>query len=532
MFVEWIRRRPSLAKEDSVAAENILERAHNAFLDLPRRAERIDDEALSTAFVDTPPLLRRVAAGESQIVFGRRGTGKTHVLKHAARQQKGKNSVSSYIDLRLVGSNQSIYGDTSLELTERATRLVIDVLTALGQTLHHIAVQLLDEDGLATIILPLLEDMSSVLTDVRVVGTIEEKETNNTKSADDVGLSASISSKGPSLSASAGSSRASEGRTEITNAGVSRYHLSFGNAQNSFSNLIAALPVDQIHYFIDEWSEIPLDLQPLLADALRKILLTNAQISIKIAAIEHRTRLIQHLEGNQYIGFELGADIPTGLNLDDFLVFDNDQDKAVDFFRKLLLSHLKLSDPAIPIASPAEFQRQIFTERRAFDEFVRAVEGVPRDALNLISILAEKKYGRKFGVPDVRAAAREWYTRDKAAVIDSKPELSDFLLKIINEVIRGRRARAFLVKSSAKDARIETLFDLRLLHILKRNVSSNDFPGVRFDVYKFDYGCYVDLISTASNPEGLFQEVDGSWIDVPADDYRSIRRAVLDLEAF
>lgn len=125
----------------------LLERVHNAFLDLPRRAERIDDEALSAAFVDTPPLLRRVTSAESQIVFGRRGTGKTHVLKHAARTPKAASSVSAYIDLRLIGSNQSIYGDTSLSLTERATRLVIDVLTELGQTLHHIAVQSFDENG-------------------------------------------------------------------------------------------------------------------------------------------------------------------------------------------------------------------------------------------------------------------------------------------------------------------------------------------------------------------------------------------------
>ena len=305
--------------------------------------------------------------------------------------------------------------------------------------------------------------------------------------------------------------------------------MSFGRAQQAFSSLIDLLPIDQIHYFIDEWSEIPLDLQPLMADDIRKILLTNPKICVKIAAIEHRTRLIEHLEGNQYIGFELGADIPTGLNLDDFLVFDNDQSRAVEFFKKLLFSHVKSADPTLALASAAELQREIFTERRAMEEFVRAVEGVARDALNLISILAEKRYGRKFGVPDVRAAARDWYNRDKAAVIDAKPELSDFLLEIINDVIRGRRARAFLVKSGVRDERIETLFDLRILHILKRNISSKENPGVRFDVYKFDYGCYVDLISTAFAPEGLFETDDGSWVEVPVDDYRSIRRAVLDL---
>lgn len=88
------------------------------------------------------------------------------------------------------------------------------------------------------------------------------------------------------------------------------------------------------------------------------------------------------------------------------------------------------------------------------------------------------------------------------------------------------------MQSSTRDRRIETLFDLRILHILKRNVSSNENPGVRYDVYKFDYGCYVDLISTASSPNGLYEDDDGSWVEVPVDDYRSIRRAILDPTQF
>jgi hypothetical protein len=67
-----------------------------------------------------------------------------------------------------------------------------------------------------------------------------------------------------------------------------------------------------------------------------------------------------------------------------------------------------------------------------------------------------------------------------------------------------------------------------ILHVLKRSVSSNDEPGARYDVYKIDYGCYVDLINTTRAPEGLFQEDDGHYTEVPKDDYRSIRRAILD----
>ena len=54
---------------------------------------------------------------------------------------------------------------------------------------------------------------------------------------------------------------------------------------------------------------------------------------------------------------------------------------------------------------------------------------------------------------------------------------------------------------------------------------------VRYDVYKIDYGCYVDLMNTTRIPQGLFQEdEDGEYLEVPKDDYRSIRRAILRLD--
>jgi hypothetical protein len=109
---------------------------------------------------------------------------------------------------------------------------------------------------------------------------------------------------------------------------------------------------------------------------------------------------------------------------------------------------------------------------------------------------------------------------------------------IIDTVIGERRARAFLLRSGAADELIEALYDARVLHVLKRSVSTHDQPGVRFDVYKLDYGCYVDLIATAKAPQGLLprddDEAGGSaqYLDVPPDDYRSIRRAILSIEKF
>jgi hypothetical protein len=89
-----------------------------------------------------------------------------------------------------------------------------------------------------------------------------------------------------------------------------------------------------------------------------------------------------------------------------------------------------------------------------------------------------------------------------------------------------------LLEGSQSHVLIDNLFDDRVIHLLKRNISAHDQPGVRYDVYKIDYGCYVDLLSTARAPEGLFEIDDGSFVEVPPDDYRAIRRAILNLAEF
>ncbi len=225
------------------------------------------------------------------------------------------------------------------------------------------------------------------------------------------------------------------------------------------------------------------------------------------------------------------------LNLDDFLVFDNNQEKATAFFKNLIFKHYLTTDGALSEIENAEkFVQTAFTQAPVFEEFVRAVEGVPRDALNLAAKIATKAFGQKISMQHVRAAARDWYQQDKASVIRSNDDLSKLLDHVVDEVIGARKARAFLFRSNMRDPRIDQLFDARLLHILKKNISSHDEPGARYDVYKIDYGCYVDLINTAKMPAGLFEAEDEGdagdhFVEVPKDDYRSIRRAILRLES-
>lgn len=75
-----------------------------------------------------------------------------------------------------------------------------------------------------------------------------------------------------------------------------------------------------------------------------------------------------------------------------------------------------------------------------------------------------------------------------------------------------------------------------MLHVVRRGYSAQDEPGERYDVYVIDYGAYVDLIHTKSEPIGTLPisdgNGDGGYVDVPTQDLRAIRRAILDLDEF
>jgi hypothetical protein len=93
------------------------------------------------------------------------------------------------------------------------------------------------------------------------------------------------------------------------------------------------------------------------------------------------------------------------------------------------------------------------------------------------------------------------------------------------------------LRTNHKDPLIDYLFDARVIHLVKDNVSGKDEPGVRYNVYSIDYGCYVDLMNTNNAPKGLFEVIEDDsensiFVDVPKNDYRAIRRAILDLDEF
>ncbi len=375
-----------------------LKQLHRALLNLNKRAERASNEILVSNFVNSEPLFDLLSTQNNQVIYGRRGTGKTHALKYLAETVGKAGDHAVYIDLRSIGSNSSIYSDTSRTLADRASTLIVDVLGAVYDELLRVAISVIDQVPNPEQVTNRIDDLSSAITAVRITGSVEEEHEAKGARSSNVGLTARISG-GDKTSAEIGASLSDTSKVDTSyrrkSSGSEAIHLDFGNINVALSGLILVVNSPRIWLLIDEWSEIPIDLQPFLADLIRRTILPINEITVKIASIEHRSQFnILHDHG-EYTGLELGADVSADLNLDDFLVFDNDQGKAVEFFKSLIFKHYQSEDSSNEIASPEQLIRVAFTQSPVFEEFVRAVEGVPRDALNLIGKAVTKSLAKR-----------------------------------------------------------------------------------------------------------------------------------------
>ena len=505
------------------------------------RAERIGTKQIVETFVSVGPLLDVLANRSHQIMYGRRGVGKTHALKYFQLQANDDGDLAIYIDCQNIGSNQSIYEDKTLPISERATRLLIDVCSAM----HWAFLDAFSDPKRGWVLSevgPLLNDFVDAVTEVRIIGNYEvEDSSKEAKSLETkIGISGSLKA-----SAEIGATASSSDRNETSSerrekrGGEERSSVDFNYLMQRTRKIAEYVAPRRIWLLIDEWSTVPSDIQPYLADLIRRSFFSVPNISVKIAAIEHRSIFKQDLDRGRYIGCELGADITVALNLDDYLVFDANPERATNFFRHLITNHVVALGQDIGVnfddGVKMFLTNHAFTQDNVFTELLRASEGVPRDAMHILSNAAQRAADTSISMPIIRSAALQFFQTDKYNAIASNVDNRRMLDWIRNKVINERKTRAFLLPVGVADEIVDRLFDRRALHILNRSMSAAHRPGERFVVYKLDYGCYVDLVNTDKYPNGgLLKDHPGLTVDfdVPEDDKRSYRRAILDLKEF
>jgi hypothetical protein len=254
---------------------------------IPQRSEKQGDtQKLVEAFVD-PGILPQVDSINSQIIYGRRGTGKTHVLRVFESSLKGRNRTCVvYIDARTFGSTEQ-FTDVNVALPSRCTSLFRDLLGEVYNGLLNFVVQ---QEG---------PDVDRALEEVNRLGVAAvepveatRKESSAEKKSSQVssrsGIDLKISPVGPTL----GGSLADEQTQAAEASATYRFEYSdkviFPSVSGPLKTILGIYGA-QLYVLLDEWSSLPLDVQPYLAEFIKRSFLPVPDVAVKIASLEYRS---------------------------------------------------------------------------------------------------------------------------------------------------------------------------------------------------------------------------------------------------
>jgi predicted PilT family ATPase len=167
-----------------------------ALQEVENRAERVSDQHLLDTYVNAGALVGALSSRDNGIVYGRRGTGKTHALKYLAETEKRKGNFVVYIDMEQdLGSTEGLYSDPSLLVAERATRLLVDVLGII----HNKLIEDAFSDEAAGGRIEVLDEMCEHFGEIVVVNQIEQEQTTASERGAESSMKVKLNLKTPSV---------------------------------------------------------------------------------------------------------------------------------------------------------------------------------------------------------------------------------------------------------------------------------------------------------------------------------------------
>lgn len=244
-------------------------------------------------------------------------------------------------------------------------------------------------------------------------------------------------------------------------------------------------------YFIRKYE------QPFFIDFFHRIS-KNTRLYLKVATIKHRSSL--YIQTDTFVGVEIGHDIQA-LSLD----YTLDDFNSLVSFMKSLLEHINKK-------VGVEINYNNLLTENAFRFLCLASGGVPRDFLSLFISLGDKMQneGKNISKPNVIDCSIENLPNKmeafKTDTADEKAVLEHYLQYVKEEIINGKRINAFLVSNNDVlkypkiNQAIKELVDLRLFHLVNSNISSAPSDGLRYSAYMIDISLFPN-----ANPRNFTQ---------------------------
>lgn len=508
-----------------------------------RNEQMVDEKSVLSSFYDDN-MLERLDNVNNQIIQGRRGTGKTHLLRVLACTLCRSMEYAIYIDCKKFGDTgildvkEENIKQKSTDLFRHFIKCFLDNVTEYYDTRNFEftseQVQKEVSAGLKNIA-KACEDQKQITKEV-----VQESE-DSQKDSRDIEGSIKIE-KLIGLFSSCKNSFEKGKKVKKSMTYQEQDVITFPSISKNIDN-ITKVTQTRIYLLIDEWSSIPILLQPIFAEFLKRCFMCCQYITVKIA-VTYQTRLSYKFEDNSYIGLERSTEISGAIDLDQQLMFDKKPKRVIRFMTELLIRHVNVMAGKQVLSTENLYEG--FEEDRGFIVLVRASEGNARDFINILGkclanmSFSDEERKERIKIDDIIEAAHTWFHEDKCCGI------SELQLKQFNElyryiVLQKRTRGAFIYENQLLNHDIIKLLDARFIHLVSRGHTIRYMPKENLALIILDYGSYcnelrlgmcLDLFNDDSweklcrYPKGIKAE-QNYW---PYDRDRSVVSCFIDVE--
>jgi hypothetical protein len=463
-----------------------------------------------------------------QVIYGRRGTGKTFLLRVLEEKLKATVEFTRALPLYISAHDllaSPVSGAGPDHDRERAFAYFQVFLEHLAHKLADAADYLVARGGfLATVkrdrqktideVNAIVRDLVSHVNAGVPLGAYlatEYAETVTSSTRATRSLSSGLAGRVSSHGADASATGAIERRTSQENEAVRSTERHGPTVQRldtvraHLTELAAILRLESIVVLIDEWSVIDptalTSIQPWFATLLRRALGGSPTIAVKIATSRYQARFAGR--STEPPGLEIGADLFEGVNLDRALLSQNALEEFYEamLFKRLVLREPRMTGFARVNGKPSKrFVHAMFRDRQAFEDLVIGSEGNPRNFLATFGNLAryEKWSVRPRWTRDAVERAIREQTLAGLEPVGVASDAGMLLEACVEQVVRRKGQRNFRLRSSDAErwaSALEELLDRRLINERSAPTASRGRRG-EFRAYQLAYGLWLDVERT------------------------------------
>lgn len=512
---------------------DLLKRAVTEQRKISDRAEKQSLDDHRRLFVDNARqnFVSKMVGLANQVVFGRRGTGKTMLLKELLQAGRPFNTNGDYIAIMVqvpdflrspdvtekdppVVRARSFFREFLYQFANELMRIHDDVLknedflARVG--LKNKSARLVLSDRVLRLSHTLQHGVRTYRVDSKTFKErLENSEQDNVEGGSemqfnvegDVGVKSGYPSAKiavtPAFSEKSSSERSRSRKVFRTEDVVGDYDFGMPEIREGLRDILKMIRTDQIMILLDEWQALSLDCQSEFAHLLNRCFFGIECVSVKIAAYRHVCHFNNGGSRENFRGLELGQDIE--------VVGDTDlppaEDNTKKFFFDILYRRLLYMEPDLEkhYGDPTRFDYTIllddvFRNRHVADMLVRGCHGVSRDfikAFNFAAEHSEDDIGRQKITLDAVNMAHGELSREVQENVHTADDIGGLLFEMIKPHTNRTGKPYFFIRETEHqwDSLLWELVEKRAIHVVPE-ASMPAGASVEWKGFEVSYGLF------------------------------------------